>query len=118
MKAEIASTRSNEMSHQAPFAEAAPVQFHDVYRSARTAERDLAAAVLRTAIGDLELHRYARGRRGQRQYWQAYDWVAATDWQWPFSFVNICDLLHLSPDALRVRLLHPRDTDVRPARAA
>jgi hypothetical protein len=67
----------------------------------------LAAAVLEVAAVDLLKYRYARGRSSQRVYWQAYQWVASSDREWPMSFINICDYLDLSPQALRARLLTP-----------
>jgi hypothetical protein len=69
-------------------------------------ERGLAAAVLDTAPADLQKYRYAREPRSQSLYWQAYQWTAAVDWEWLSSFVNICESLRLSPNALRAQLLH------------
>jgi hypothetical protein len=85
-----------------------PAQFHDIWGGGGLSpERELAAAVLAAAVTDLQKYRYARRRRRQRLYWQAYQWVASADRQWPFSFVNICETLRLAPDALRQRLLNP-----------
>jgi len=61
----------------------------------------LAAAVLEAAAADLRNFRYARRRRRQRLYWQAYQWVMSEEREWPFSFVNICESLRLSPAAMR-----------------
>ena len=61
--------------------------------------------MLAAAIEDLEKYRYARTRDRQRLYWQAYQWVASDDRQWPFTFVNLCEILHVQPDALRQRML-------------
>ena len=81
-------------------------------------ERGLAAAVLDTAAADLQKYRYARQRDCQSLYWQAYQWTAAVDWAWPFSFVNICESLRLSPEALRAQLLGPRYGEVATAQTA
>jgi hypothetical protein len=36
---------------------------------------------------------------------QAEEWIRAEDWDWPFSFNNVCDTLGLDPAALRTALL-------------
>jgi hypothetical protein len=65
-----------------------PAQFRDVWSGdSHSPECELAAAVLDAAVIDLQKYRYARGRYRQRIYWQAYQWVASGDRQWPFSFV-------------------------------
>jgi len=86
---------------------ALPVQFKEIwYRSrAISAERALILAVLWQAADDLQKHRFARRRQQQRLYMEAYEWVASNDRQWPYSFVNLCELLQLSPEALREGLL-------------
>lgn len=61
--------------------------------------------MLRQALNDLQKFRYARRRRRQRLYMEAYRWVASNDRSWPYSFLNICDALGLSADALRAEVL-------------
>jgi hypothetical protein len=86
-----------------------PAQFRDIWSGeASSPERELAAAILEAAAADLRNFRYARRRRRQRLYWQAYQWVASEDREWPFTFVNICEALRLSPSAMRERLLDPQ----------
>jgi hypothetical protein len=83
-----------------------PLQFAELWSgTSHSPERELAAAVLENAAADLRNYRYARRRRRQRFYMQAYQWVASDDREWPFSFVNLCEFLKLSPDALREELL-------------
>jgi hypothetical protein len=86
-----------------------PLQFDDIWSCsrARTSEQRLALAVLERAILDLLKYRYARRRRQQRIYREAYEWVAADDHTWMYSFVNICSLLHLSSERLRQEFLEP-----------
>jgi hypothetical protein len=36
---------------------------------------------------------------------QAEEWISAEDWDWPFSFNNVCETLGLDPEALRGALL-------------
>ena len=35
----------------------------------------------------------------------AYDWITADDFPWPYSFVNICQSLNLAADVVRLELL-------------
>jgi len=88
---------------------ALPSQFDDIWRHSRaiTPERELALAVLTQAVLDLHKFRFARRRRPQRFYMEAYLWVAADEREWPFSFLNLCDGLGLDVDGLRERLLAP-----------
>lgn len=69
------------------------------------AEEVLAAAVLRLAFEDLQKHRGATETRRRRAFREAYVWVKSNERQWPFSFLNVCDMLDLSPQALRAKLL-------------
>jgi len=84
-----------------------PVQFYDVWSRTRAVspERELALAVLEQAINDLITHRFARRRRHQRAYWEAYQWMVADDHDWPFSFINLCASLRLEAQPIRRRLL-------------
>ncbi len=86
---------------------ALPTQFQDIWHHTRaiTSERALALAVLEQALLDLQRYRFAKRRRQQRFYMEAYKWVAADDREWPFSFVNLCEALDFSPEGLRERLL-------------
>ncbi len=36
---------------------------------------------------------------------QAEEWIRAVDYEWPFSFNNVCETLGIDPDALREKLL-------------
>jgi len=36
---------------------------------------------------------------------QAEEWIRAVDYDWPFSFNNVCETLGISPEALRTSLL-------------
>lgn len=93
-----------------------PSQFRDLWgRPWPSGERKLAAAVIECALQDLRSHRHAPSGPRQRSYVRAYQWVATDDRQWPFSFVNVCDLLQLDAAALRAQLL---DAGLSPPRAA
>jgi len=86
---------------------ALPAQFHEVWHRSRaiTPEKALLLSVLWQAILDLRKHRFARRRRYQRLYLEAYKWVASDDRSWPYSFVNICESLSLNPESVRHELL-------------
>ncbi len=91
-----------------------PIQFQEIWGGVRgSPERELAMAIIDRAAGDLQSYRHATHRRHQNLYRTAYQWVAADDCSWPFSFLSICHALELSASAFRDRLL-----DVRPAREA
>jgi hypothetical protein len=65
----------------------------------------LGLAVLEQAFADLEKYRFATRRRQQRFYMEAYKWVASDDREWPYSFVNLCEVLGPSPESVREQLL-------------
>jgi hypothetical protein len=68
-------------------------------------EAVLAAAVLKLAFEDLQKHRGATDTRRRRAFREAYVWVKSNERRWPFSFLNVCDMLDISPAALRSKLL-------------
>jgi hypothetical protein len=86
---------------------ALPAQFHIIWHRSRaiSAERALVLAVLWQAVADLQKYRFAARRQQQRLYMEAYEWVASPDHAWPYSFVNLCELLNLNPESLRDELL-------------
>jgi len=65
----------------------------------------LAAGVFCQAANDLQKFRYERRHNGQLLYREAHDWVASNDRSWPYSFLNLCDALHLAPQIVRAELL-------------
>jgi hypothetical protein len=71
-------------------------------------ERRLAVAVFSQAADDLHKFRYAQGGAGYSLYADARKWIASNDRLWPYSFLNLCDALHLAADVIRVELLGNR----------
>jgi len=65
----------------------------------------LAKGVLAQAKQDLRRFRGAPDRVGREMHRDAYSWVASNDFAWPFSFLNVCEALDLSPEVQRVELL-------------
>jgi hypothetical protein len=115
------SDRSNGVARIAHLTDSilAPTQFRDIWNvGSHQPESELAAAVLNAAVEDFAKHRHAHRRSRQRIYWQVYQWVASDCRQWPFSFVNICEILDLSPQALRAQLLDAQDAGSAKAQAA
>lgn len=83
------------------------VQFDEIWHKSRirSGEQLLALAVLEQAVNDLLKYRFARTRRRQRLYREAYEWMASNSRDWPFSMANLCDLLNIRCDAIRAELL-------------
>jgi len=80
-----------------------PSQFFEALREKPPAgpESLLAAAVLENAIECFQKYCDARDSKMRRLYEDAAEWIASDDREWPFSYVNICELLGLHPDYLR-----------------
>ena len=70
-----------------------------------TNQRDLAAGVLKQAAQDLRRFNGATTNVERELYLDAYGWITSDDCEWPFAFLNVCQLLHLSPDIVRLELL-------------
>jgi hypothetical protein len=65
----------------------------------------LAKGVLVQAKQDLRRFRGAPDRVGREMYRDAFSWVASNDFAWPYSFLNVCEALGLSPEGQRAELL-------------
>jgi hypothetical protein len=64
-------------------------------------QRELAAGVLKQAAQDLRRFHGATSTVERELYLDAYRWLTSDDCSWPFSFLNVCQLLHLAPEAVR-----------------
>lgn len=86
-------------------ADLTPIQWADLHRSAEfSPEKKLALAVLTDAI--LVVGRGNSTRKGAAiTRREAIDWVFADDWQYSYSFLNICETLNISVDATRTALV-------------
>jgi hypothetical protein len=71
---------------------------------AATPERGLAAGVLKQAAHDLRRFRAATTGAKRELYLDAYSWITANDFSWPYSFVNVCKLLEISPEVVRTEV--------------
>ena len=83
-----------------------PEQFsslpHNTYKT--RGEVALMYAVLDDAVRCFQRQTVANGRRAQRLAREAEDWFFTDDYDLPFSFVNICAVLGLDPEYLRLGL--------------
>lgn len=86
---------------------ALPVQFHDIWHRTRytSPERSLVLSVVWQAVIDLQKYGFAKRRRQQRLFMEAYRWVASTDRSWPYAFENIAEMLNVAPERLRRQLI-------------
>jgi hypothetical protein len=71
---------------------------------AATPEKGLAAGVLKQAARDLRRFRAATTGAKRELYLDAYSWIIANDFSWPYSFVNVCKLLEVSPEVVRTEI--------------
>ncbi len=71
---------------------------------AATPEKGLAAGVLKQAARDLRRFRVATNGVKRELYLDAYTWITANDFSWPYSFVNVCKLLEVSPEVVRTEI--------------
>lgn len=68
-------------------------------------EETLAIGVLKQAVHDLRRFRSAAGKLERELYLDAFRWITASDFSWPYSFLNICAILDVPPEVLRAELL-------------
>ena len=74
-------------------------------RISETNHRELAAGTLKQATQDLRRFHGATTAVERELYHDAYSWVMSDDCGWPFSFLNVCQLLNRVPGDLREELL-------------
>ena len=70
-----------------------------------SAEKGLAAGVLKQAARDLRRFRGATRGTKRELYLDAYSWITAYDSSWPYSFMNVCKLLGVCPENVRAEVL-------------
>jgi hypothetical protein len=70
-----------------------------------TSQRELASGILTQAARDLRRFEGATSSVERELYHDAHSWVISDDCSWPFSFLNVCQLLKLAPEKLRQDLL-------------
>jgi hypothetical protein len=70
-----------------------------------TSRKDLAAGILKQAALDLRRFHGATSAVEREFYLDAHRWVTSDDCSWPFSFLNVCQLLNFAPETVREEVL-------------
>jgi hypothetical protein len=70
-----------------------------------TSRRELASGILEQATLDLRRFHGATSAVEREFYLDAHRWVTSDDCSWPFSFLNVCQTLNLTPEAVREEVL-------------
>jgi hypothetical protein len=70
-----------------------------------TSRKDLADGILKQAALDLRRFHGATSALEREFYRDAYRWVMSDDCSWPFSFLNVCQLLNLAAETVREDVL-------------
>ena len=70
-----------------------------------TSRKDLAGGILKQAALDLRRFHGANSAVEREFYLDAHRWVTSDDCSWPFSFLNVCQLLDLAPETVREETL-------------
>lgn len=83
-----------------------PAQFFPLstHAGAKAEEAALRAAVLHSALEDLQGRYVSRNKQTQRFAREAEAWFVSDDIDWPYSFLNVCEALGLNPQAVRGKL--------------
>ena len=64
-------------------------------------ERRLMLAVLQDAVECYQKYALARDPRGRVLFEDAHEWIESGEREWPFAYVNICEVLSLNPEYIR-----------------
>ena len=70
-----------------------------------TSQKELAAGILKQAALDLRRFRGGTSAVEREFYLDAHRWVTSDDSSWPFSFLNVCQVLNLAPETVREEVL-------------
>src|SRR5574341_1139860 len=70
-----------------------------------TGERALMWAVLADGIDSYRRTAHATAPAPRMEFDDAERWVFTTDWDWPFSFVNLCEVFGFDPAGIRSALI-------------
>jgi hypothetical protein len=68
-------------------------------------QREFTAGVLKQAAWDLRRFRRAKSTIGRELYLDAYRFLTADEYSWPFLFINVCQFLNLAPETVRQELI-------------
>lgn len=81
-----------------------PAQFYAAFRggSGVSGEKRLMLAVLQDALDCFQKYAFAKDGVGQQMFADAGQWIEDEDRTWYFSFENICEILEINPQYLRL----------------
>jgi len=83
-----------------------PIQYFEAMRKKHLleGEKRLILSVLEDAVECFMKCLDAATNKGQRLFREADDWIAHEDKRWVFSFDNVCDMLDINADYMRIGL--------------
>lgn len=83
-----------------------PEQFWTPQEETRylSGERALMWAVFADGIDTYRRNAHGRSLRQRAEFKEAEHWMLTTDWDWPFSFVNLCETFGFNPQGVRDEL--------------
>ncbi len=92
-----------------------PEQFFTPRGSTQSSgERALMWAVFADGIENYRRYAHATTTAGKVAFLEAETWIFQNDWNWPFSFVNLCTVFGFDPAGVRRALLRWRRAHQRP----
>lgn len=88
-----------------------PEQFWNLEHGAMhlSGEYALMWAVLADGIDCYRRNAHGTGAQQRLEFRDAEDWISRTDWDWPFSFVNLCEMFGFDPAGVRRALREHRE---------
>ena len=89
-----------------------PEQFWDTEHGSTqlSGEHALMWAVLADGIECYRRNAHATSPQQRAEFLDAEQWISRTDWDWPFSFVNLCEMFGFDPAGVRHALQEYRDS--------
>ena len=95
-----------------------PSQFFAAMRKKvpQEAEYRLILAILQDAVECFQKHLFSRDHKARQLFEDAEAWIVSDDRDWPFSFVNICEIVNVHPEYLRkgLQVWQEREHGARP----
>ena len=87
-----------------------PEQFWKTHEDSthRSGERALMWAVFADGIESYRRNAHATSAERRLEFLEAESWILGTDWEWPFSFVNLCEAFGFNPAGVRRSLVRWR----------
>lgn len=90
-----------------------PAQFYETVRKKRPVpEYRLMLAVLEDAISCFQKYLHARDERGKKLFREAEEWILEENYDWVFSFENVCEISGFDPAYIREGLLSWKESNM------